>query len=182
MTFPPILTLGQAHKALGVSKTTISNRIKAGLPHSGNSTTGYKIQLADLQQRYPDEWNKAEQARAEQSSNGEDNRPTAPSVTPQIDPSLQALLDAHKQTVDALRETMEVKENTAKEEAERWKNKAKEFENLHLTDQRSAQEKAQALETALQAEQAKPQPKITKRKIGFFERLRLKEIIVVEVA
>ena len=191
MSFPPILTLGQASKALGVSKTTISNRIKKGeLPYNGNPKDGYKIQLADLQQRYTNEWDKAQRERAEQSSNGQDNRQDLPIVTPQIDPNLQALTNAHEETVKALREMMDEKVSNRDEQIQHWKDEHQKAVNLRLTDQRTLDEKTadadrfkEELEEAKQAKidiELIPKPVVKERRLTLKERIFGGEISVVE--
>jgi len=178
MNNPHYLTLGEAAKRTGKSKTTIHNAVKNGKVSGRKdpTTNSYQIDPAELFRVYP-------MVTPDVQVNSNENSQIERSVTPQNDPTLQALMDAHNETVKALRETMEEKVSNRDNEIQRWKDEVSKHQNL-LNDQRSEVEKAQALADVEHQKRVDiellPKPVIKKRRLTLKERIFGGEVAEVE--
>lgn len=106
-------TLGQAAKATGLSKTTISKALKNGTLSCVEKTkAGYKIDPSELARVYP-----------LVTVNGDDNPQSGRSVTPEVNPKITPVNSALEIEVKLLREQID------RMDAER------ERERSQLTDQ-----------------------------------------------
>lgn len=126
-----MLTLGQAAKAAGVSKTTISKAVAKGRLSAGRSDTGaYQIDPAELFRVYP----AASQADGE---GGQDKTPGSPAqVTPDVlieNATLKAEIEGLRSMVQQLRE----QSDDLKEQRDNWADQAKATQRL-LADMRPA--------------------------------------------
>lgn len=163
MNTPHYLTLGEASKATGKSKTTIHNAVKKGKISGGQRGEGgqYQIDPAELFRVYPMK-QEAEQV------NGKDNPQNERSVTP-VNSENNTAIDALKQVIEQLETRIDEKDELVSD----YKTRLAKSENL-LIDQRSDAEKARE---ALQVEQSKPQPKTRKRRLTLWERLKGGEVV-----
>ena len=162
MNKPHYLTLGEAAKATGKSKTTIHNAVKKGKISGGNRGDGgqYQVDPAELFRVYPMK-QEAEQV------NSKDNTQIERSVTPKNNGD-NAAIDALKLVIEQLETRIEEKDELVTD----YKTRLAKSEYL-IEDKRSDAEKARA---ALQAEQSKPQPTTRKRRLTLWERIKGGEV------
>ena len=157
MTPDTFLTAGEAARATGKSVPTITRAIKKGRisARKDPNTGSYEIDPASLFNEYPAQ---------DPALGGKGNvtPETQHDVTPRFDPALQAVIDAHKLTVEQLEARIEEKDEVISD----YKTRLAKTDNL-LTDERSDAEKARA---ALDVEKAN-KPKITRRRLTWRERM-----------
>ena len=112
-----LYTLGQAAKVAGVSKTTISNAVKAGRLSAGRGDKNqYQIDAAELARVYP----------VDGKVNGKSERNKTPTDTG----ALQAEIDGLRERLDDMKATLE----REREQVDKWQQQA---ESLRLlADQR----------------------------------------------
>ena len=168
------LTAGEASRATGKSIPTITRNVKNGkIANSRQGDDGeYEIDPTALFNRYPPidpalggKSNETPKMLGDETPQNNDMLDLIKSMTEDLKASHEALIEAKDLKIKEL-------------ETEVTKNK-----NL-LTDQRTEAERAQALADVERQKRVDieltPKPKITRRKVGFFERLRIKEVVEVE--
>lgn len=147
-------TLGQAAKATGLSKTTISKALKNGsLSYVEKTKAGYKIDPAELARVYP-----------LVTVNGNDNPQDGRSVTPEVNPKITPVNSALEVEVKLLRE--QIDRMDAERERER-QTLVDQIEGLKTEAERRSREHMQAL--ALLTDQRGKSDDQPKR--GFWARL-----------
>ena len=168
------LSAGEASRATGKSIPTITRNVKNG--NIANSRKGddgeYEIDPTALFNRYPSIdpalGGKSNDIPNKLVSETPENRETLDlimTMTRDLKASHEALLDEKDARIESLKTQLAKSENL-------------------LTDQRTEAERAQALADVERQKRVDieltPKPKITRRKVGFFERLRIKEVVEVE--
>lgn len=151
------LTLGEAARETGKSKTTIHNAVKSGKVSGRKGSNGeYQIDPAELFRVYPPAKSAGEQV------NGPVNTQSERDVTPKFNGS-EGEVNALKQLIEQLESRLEEKDERISE----YKTRIAQSDNL-LTDQRSDTEKARA---ALASERNKPTLRVDKRRLTLKERV-----------
>jgi len=155
------LTAGEASRATGKSIPTITRNVKNGkIANSRQGDDGeYEIDPSALFNRYP-----AIDSALGGKSNDTPNKLV--SETPRLDPSLQAIIDANKQTIEQLEARIEEKDELLDDYKTRLR------ETKKLTDERTEEAKAAAAALAQTKIDIELTPKPKKRRVSFWDVLK----------
>ena len=135
MTVTHTMSLGEAAKATGKSKTTISRAVKSGKVSGGNKGNDgeYQIDPAELFRVYP---MKKQTQQGDGNSNGHMER----DATPSRDPAFQAQIDTLNRLIDEKDKNytllLEEKDNAIErleDDKKRWQNEYNEAKQKLLT-------------------------------------------------